>query len=155
MHRTLRQRRGSRFGNLFPQGRFRLSRGNFGVLAGDIAIFTSGRIQTKIVADLFRDIFVNRTGVSLLFGNAELGQELKHPLRLDLKLPGQFIDPNLLHTLERQQKSPRQGALRAPCPISPDLSSYQIRHSRLHSPGLPRSFRPPLPNAPPPPRPLP
>lgn len=45
--------------------------------------------------DRDRYIFVNRAGMGLLFLNAQLGQHLEDDVRLDLKLPGQLVNPDL------------------------------------------------------------
>ncbi len=63
----------------------------------DDTVFGRNGIQTKIPANLFSNVFVHRTGMGLLFRDTHFGQQFKHTLRLDLQLPGQFIDPNLLH----------------------------------------------------------
>jgi len=41
------------------------------------------------------DILVNRTGMSLLFVYAELRQQIQYCIRLDFKLPRQFINSDL------------------------------------------------------------
>jgi hypothetical protein len=39
---------------------------------------------------------INRTRVCLFFGNADLGQVVDQHLRLDLKFPREFVDPDLI-----------------------------------------------------------
>jgi hypothetical protein len=55
------------------QGRFRLGRERLSRPTGNLAVTTSGGIQTKIAADPLGYVFVNRTGVSFLLGHTELG----------------------------------------------------------------------------------
>jgi hypothetical protein len=43
------------------------------------------------------DLVVNRTGVGSLLGDAELGQQLKKPVRLHLEFPRQLVDSDLTH----------------------------------------------------------
>ncbi len=50
-------------------------------------------------ADLVGHVVVNRTGVRLLLGDAELGQQIQDLIRLDLEFASQLVDPSLLHTV--------------------------------------------------------
>ena len=43
------------------------------------------------------DIFVDRAGVGLLLGHAQLGELVKNLVRFDLQLPSQLINANLVH----------------------------------------------------------
>jgi hypothetical protein len=43
------------------------------------------------------DIFVDRAGVGLLLGHAQLGELVQNLVRLDLQLPSQLINANLVH----------------------------------------------------------
>ncbi len=66
------------------------------VLSGLPVFFTLRARQT--LAQQFRDILVDRTGVSLLLRDAEFRQQVQNRARFYLELPRQFIDPNFLHT---------------------------------------------------------
>jgi hypothetical protein len=46
---------------------------------------------------LFGDVIIDRAGVGLLFGNAELWQHVDDGMRGDLKLPCQLIDSDFAH----------------------------------------------------------
>jgi hypothetical protein len=50
-------------------------------------------------ADSIGHVVVNRTGMCLLLGDAELRQQLQDPIGLDLELASQLVDPSLLHTV--------------------------------------------------------
>jgi hypothetical protein len=48
-------------------------------------------------AHLNRDLFVQRTGVRLLFGDAQFRQEIEDDVRLDLKLARKLVNANFTH----------------------------------------------------------
>jgi hypothetical protein len=68
--------------------RFRRGRGGLGV-------------STQMLADQFRFMLFQRTGVRLLLGNAHHRQNVKNRLALDFQFPGQIVDSNLAHPLSR------------------------------------------------------
>ena len=80
-----------------------------------------------MLADQFRFVFFQRTGVRLLLGNAHRGQHVKNLLALDFQLTGQIIDSNL-HPLSFSFSGPARLYARIltlayltsrnPCPIS-------------------------------------
>ena len=49
------------------------------------------------LANYFRHGLINRAGMGLLLGDAELGQHVNNGMRGDLKLPGELIDSNFTH----------------------------------------------------------
>src|ERR1039457_4823329 len=54
------------------------------------------------------DIFVDRAGVGLLFGYAQLRQPVQDLVRLNLELPSQLVNTNLVHrykTVSRRRTS--------------------------------------------------
>jgi len=52
-------------------------------------------VGTKSLAHQFGFVVFQRTGMRLLLGNADLGQDVKNGFTLDLQLTGQIIDSNL------------------------------------------------------------
>jgi hypothetical protein len=59
------------------------------------------------LANLFRNVGRNRARMRLLFRDAILGQQVNNGLGLDLKLPGQLVDSDLIrvgHALRRYPK---------------------------------------------------
>ena len=50
----------------------------------------------KVLPHLLRVVQVERTGVRLLFRDADLRQVVDQDFRLDLEFPGQLIDSNLI-----------------------------------------------------------
>jgi len=52
-------------------------------------------VGTKALADQLRFVLFQRTGMRLLLGDADLGQDVKNGFALDLQLTGQIIDSNL------------------------------------------------------------
>jgi hypothetical protein len=52
-------------------------------------------VGTKTLAHQFRFMLFQRTGMRLLLGYADLGQDVKNGFTLDLQLTGQIIDSNL------------------------------------------------------------
>jgi hypothetical protein len=50
-------------------------------------------------ANLIGNVVVNRAGMRLLLGDAELRQQLQNPIGLDLEFASQLVDPSLLHTV--------------------------------------------------------
>jgi hypothetical protein len=59
-------------------------------------VFLGGPASEK-APELFGDILIDRAGMRLLLCNAEFGQLLKDQMRLDLQVPSQLINSNLLH----------------------------------------------------------
>lgn len=57
-------------------------------------------VGEKLVLQFLSDILVNRAGVRLFLFNAEFGQQLENPVRLDLELACQLVDTNFLHMLQ-------------------------------------------------------
>ena len=47
-------------------------------------------------ADLFRYIEIKRARMGFLVGDAKFGEVIEDGLRLDLELPGELIDSNLI-----------------------------------------------------------
>jgi hypothetical protein len=56
-----------------------------------------GHRKTVKTAQFIRDLRFDRTGVSLLVCDAELGQQLEDPIRFYLKLTRQLVDSYLTH----------------------------------------------------------
>jgi hypothetical protein len=56
---------------------------------------TSFSVGTETLAHQFGFVLFQRTGMRLLLRNADLGQDVKNGLALDLQLTGQIIDSNL------------------------------------------------------------
>jgi hypothetical protein len=50
-----------------------------------------------MTAHFFGNFGIDRTGVALLIGDADGGQEVDHTFALDFELPGQIIDANFFH----------------------------------------------------------
>jgi len=42
-------------------------------------------------------IFIDRAGMRLFFGDAEFREAVENLMSLNFQLPGQLVDPNLLH----------------------------------------------------------
>jgi hypothetical protein len=42
-------------------------------------------------------VFIDRTGVRLLFGDAQFGEPVENLMSFDFQLSRQLVDPNLLH----------------------------------------------------------
>ncbi len=61
------------------------------------AAHRSARSTLHPLPDYFGHWLINRAGVGLLFGDAELGQHVDDGMRGDLKLPGQLIDSDFTH----------------------------------------------------------
>ena len=57
----------------------------------------------EMLADFFRVRNINGTGMRLLFGDADLKQDLENGLGLDLELAGQIVDANLIRVLRHTQ----------------------------------------------------
>ncbi len=53
----------------------------------------------QALAELKRDVVVERAGVSLLVRDTQLRQEIDNNARFDLELAGQLIDANFTHTV--------------------------------------------------------
>jgi hypothetical protein len=51
----------------------------------------------KVSTHFFRLVVLKRTGVRLLLGNANFGENIKDGLALDFQFPGQIVDSNLAH----------------------------------------------------------
>jgi hypothetical protein len=75
--------------------------GGLGLGNGDGSVgFTAHRRARSALhplADYFRHGLINRAGMGLLLGDAELGQHVNDGVRGDLKLPGELIDSNFTH----------------------------------------------------------
>jgi hypothetical protein len=52
---------------------------------------------TEVSPHLFCFVFFDRTGVRLLFSDANFDQDIKNRLALDFQFPGQIVDSNLTH----------------------------------------------------------
>ena len=52
---------------------------------------------TEVSPHLFRFVFLDRTGMRLLFSDADFDQDIKNRLALDFQFPGQIVDSNLTH----------------------------------------------------------
>ena len=92
--RVLRDGRFVTRGLLMPLDRLRLGNRNGRV---GFAAHCSARSTLHPLPDDFGHWLVNRAGVGLFFGDAELGQHVDDGMRGDLKLPGQFIDSDFTH----------------------------------------------------------
>jgi hypothetical protein len=89
-------------------GQLVLRGGKFLIGAGTCRAF-----GVKAILEPDGDILVDGTGVSFLLSDAELGQHLKDGARLDLQFTREFVDANLLHTVDATL---RAGLARnAPC----------------------------------------
>jgi hypothetical protein len=58
----------------------------------------AGADHAEVSANQVRRVFVQRTGVGLLFGHAQLGEQFENALRLDLELSRQLIDADFAHS---------------------------------------------------------
>jgi hypothetical protein len=58
----------------------------------------AGADHAEMSANQVRRVLVQRTGVGLLFGHAQLGEQLENALRLDLELSRQLIDADFAHS---------------------------------------------------------
>ena len=76
-----------RFGSRFPSRLFLLGLGS--------CRFFGRRQIMEMLADSLRGRYVDRAGVSLLFGDASLGKIVNDGLRLDLKFSRQLVNSNL------------------------------------------------------------
>jgi hypothetical protein len=56
-----------------------------------------------MLANLFRMRYINGTGVGLLLGHANFGEQFDNGLGLDLKFAGQIVDANLIGVLRHTQ----------------------------------------------------
>jgi hypothetical protein len=54
-------------------------------------------VETEVPAHGRSHIVVERTRVSLLFGDPEFGKEIEYPAWLDFKLASQLVNPDLTH----------------------------------------------------------
>ena len=54
------------------------------------------RERVEMLASEFRVIEIERTRVRLLFGDADLGEEVDQDFRLDLQLAREFVNSNLI-----------------------------------------------------------
>ena len=85
--------------NLFCGGflnRSALGRG-FGLLLAPRGFFLGRLLGAKMGSHLVGDFVFDRTGVGLLFGDANLGQVVEYQPALDFELSPQFVDANLSH----------------------------------------------------------
>jgi hypothetical protein len=57
-----------------------------------------GTDHAEVPPNQVRLILFERTGVGFLFGYAELWEQLKYSLRLDLELSRELIDPDFAHS---------------------------------------------------------
>jgi hypothetical protein len=99
-------RRGVRSGLFVTPGLF-MARGLLMPLSGlrlgnsdgavGFAAHGSARSTLHPLPDDFGYRLINGAGVSLLLGDAELGQHVDDGVRGDLKLPGQLIDSDFTH----------------------------------------------------------
>jgi hypothetical protein len=66
---------------------------------GSISFAAHRRARSTLhpLADYFRHGLINRAGMSLLLGDAELGQHVNDGMRGNLELPGELIDSNFTH----------------------------------------------------------
>jgi hypothetical protein len=64
--------------------------------AGFLACRRACRALQSLPDDLL-DAFVNRAGVSFLFGDTELGQHLDDEMRWNFELPCQLVDTDFRH----------------------------------------------------------
>ena len=53
--------------------------------------------MAEYLAQPGRDVVVDRTGVGLLLGDAQLREPVQDLVGLDLKLTGQLVNPNLFY----------------------------------------------------------
>jgi hypothetical protein len=53
--------------------------------------------KSKVTAQPIGQVVLERAGVGLLVGDAELGQHLQKPGRLHFQLPSQLVDADLTH----------------------------------------------------------
>jgi len=64
--------------------------------AGGLGLPTPG-CAAEDPAEFLGDIFIDRTGVSLLLFNAQLWQFIQQLMSLYFQLPSQDVNPNLIH----------------------------------------------------------
>ena len=74
-----------------------LGGGGFALLARRLGWFCKGASR-HAAADLQGDIVVERTGMRLLFGDAQLRQHVQDDARLDFEFPRQLVNANFTHT---------------------------------------------------------
>jgi hypothetical protein len=60
-----------------------------------------------MAAQLDRHVLVDGTGVRLLFGDAQLREQLEYFVSFDFQLPRQLVDANLLHRKRIKKPPPR------------------------------------------------
>ena len=77
-----------------------LGRG-FGLLFAPRGFFLGRLLGAKMGSHLVGDFVLDRTGVGLLFGDANLGQVVEYQPALDFELSPQFVDANLSHLESR------------------------------------------------------
>jgi hypothetical protein len=67
------------------------------------AIYSGGigpnGLAVQALADQLRRLLIDRTGVGLFLGNAQLRQHLDDLMRRNFKLPRQFVDADFAHSL--------------------------------------------------------
>jgi hypothetical protein len=56
-----------------------------------------------MLANLYRMGLIYGTGMGLLFGNADFGEQFDNGLGLDLEFAGQIVDANLIGVLRHTQ----------------------------------------------------
>jgi hypothetical protein len=54
-------------------------------------------VLSVVLTQLDRDIFIDRAGVRLFFGDAQFGEPLQYFVSFDFQFPCQLVDSNLLH----------------------------------------------------------
>lgn len=86
--------------------------------------FFSGCNIAEMLAHQFCVLQINRTRVRLFFGDADFRQELNQDFRLDLQLPRQFINPDLIRICH----SPRSSLI-----LTTLRCQLQFRNSKRHT----------------------
>jgi hypothetical protein len=71
----------------------------FGLAAGTRTPRRRTRLSGAAEVDphFLRFVILERTGVRLLLGDSNFGEDIKNGLALDFQFPGQIVDSNLTH----------------------------------------------------------
>lgn len=98
---------GNRLGDRGAEVCFRPMIFRLGVPLGAFIVMIVGRVAIPIrtnesflnepLLDLNRNVFVDRTGVSLLLLHSQVRQQFENLVWLDFELPSQLIDSDFLH----------------------------------------------------------
>lgn len=93
----------------------------------DVVAARSRGVANEAIPNLESHVFIDRTGMSLLFGDAIFGKQVDDRTWLDFQLASELIDANLLHTNDAAQNTGL--AHITPC-SAPPLSAAGLRFYR-------------------------